>query len=286
MSISCVIPSIGRPELIDVCLHSVFEQTIKFDEVIVVSDSSDFTCLNMDGVTFLFTGGGRGGPYARDLGYNNSSSDLVVFLDDDDYLAPNFNENLRKIDIENVSLIVPNVYKIWTEGRIPAMYSPAPQSISGYINFQNNTWLPSTSSGLIFNRGIVRKLPINPKIKGFNDVQMIFGASKFGEVYFSKESKVYFVQYFSKERLTSNFNDRMKRLEEATCNGLEFSLVQRELIIKSAIFSSSRNIAYTKGFFPAVEFYRSKFKEFNLSKEKKFLVHLLILLWLYVNAKL
>ena len=94
MSYSVVMPSYSRPELLKRALASVFAQSQQPDHVSLVIDEPE----NWEKYSFLqdrderlqvtFTGGGKGGATARNVGLDQVTSEFVFFLDDDDEWLP------------------------------------------------------------------------------------------------------------------------------------------------------------------------------------------------------
>lgn len=89
---SIIIPNYNKGEYIEECLKSVYNQTYKNYEVIVIDDGSTDNSLEeikkfqID--MFLQTNRKQAGG-ARNLGIANAKGDYVVFLDSDDYLTNN-----------------------------------------------------------------------------------------------------------------------------------------------------------------------------------------------------
>lgn len=94
MKISVIIPTYGRPDLLQKCLTALMAQTFANDdfEVIVVSDGPDKATQNMVdklqkrttcNLRFLSTDKKRGPAAARNMGWINSLSELIAFTDDD-----------------------------------------------------------------------------------------------------------------------------------------------------------------------------------------------------------
>ena len=88
-TVSVIVPTTGRPELIR-ALESVARQDLDAAiEVIVVVDAAEMpeviNLMPVDlAVTIVSTGGGAGGSAARNLGVDRSSGRWIAFLDDDD----------------------------------------------------------------------------------------------------------------------------------------------------------------------------------------------------------
>lgn len=93
MRVSVVIPTTLRAHLRD-ALASVRAQTWGDLEVIVVIDGENHPTTDVQWLIegradkVLWTGGGRGGSYARNLGVTHATGHLVAFLDDDDIWLP------------------------------------------------------------------------------------------------------------------------------------------------------------------------------------------------------
>lgn len=128
MKISCILPSMNRRTLHEICLPSALNQSSEFHEIFVVFDlpESDLKYNLPKGVKTIFTGGRSGGPAARKLAYSRISGDFVVLLDDDDSLALDFVEKLINfLNQQEVlpSLALPRIRKVWPEGLIPSMWA-------------------------------------------------------------------------------------------------------------------------------------------------------------------
>ena len=90
MKISVVIPAYNVARFLPRCLKSVFAQTLKPEEVIVVDDgSTDNTAALAEGLGAKVISRQNGGPgAARNTGINNASSEWIALLDADDMWAP------------------------------------------------------------------------------------------------------------------------------------------------------------------------------------------------------
>ncbi len=100
--VSIVIPTFNRPELLDILLKSIAQQTFRHFEVIVVDDCSslEHDYLKIIGkyrevfdIKYLRNEQSKGAPFSRNKGINISRFDLVALVDDDDEWFP---EKLEK----------------------------------------------------------------------------------------------------------------------------------------------------------------------------------------------
>tara|TARA_R110001583_G_scaffold73469_1_gene204400 strand:+ start:220 stop:1128 length:909 start_codon:yes stop_codon:yes gene_type:complete len=96
LNISVVIITCERPDYLKTALQSVFEQTVKPFEVIVVDDCSDsdyelvLGAFAHEQINYRRLPQRSGANTARNTGVDMSSGDVVAFLDDDDVWLDNF----------------------------------------------------------------------------------------------------------------------------------------------------------------------------------------------------
>lgn len=90
---SVIIPCYNSAGTLTKCLHSCFDQDWKEKEVIVVLDGADTSTEAVlksfpDVKVFKTEGEKTGAPNARNIGFENSNGDYILFLDADSYLNP------------------------------------------------------------------------------------------------------------------------------------------------------------------------------------------------------
>jgi glycosyltransferase involved in cell wall biosynthesis len=102
MSIAAVIPLFNGARFIDAALQSVFLQSLRLDEIIVVDDGSTDNGPNIVAalarrhrITLLHKPNG-GQSSARNWGVAHASSDVIAFLDQDDIWYPTHVEQLSR----------------------------------------------------------------------------------------------------------------------------------------------------------------------------------------------
>jgi GT2 family glycosyltransferase len=294
MKFTCIVPSVGRSTLNNICLPSVRGQSVKFDQVIIAFDLPNDTEFELyDDTETVYTGGGLGGPAARKLAYEQAIGDFIVILDDDDSLALDFVENLlRFLNQQAVlpSLVLPRVRKVWPEGLLPNMWSGPyvrGNDVKPDTDLSLLPWMPATSSGLILSRAAFSELPVNERVEGFNDVQICEAARKQdAPIYFCPECIVYFYQYFSIPRLTSNLSSRAEKLQIAKKNGIRLSEAECEDILVSTLFSQARSIAFTHGFLASFQDLKQSVASLPYLRVryfyKKLILNTIIIVWLSV----
>jgi len=287
-SYACVIPSTGRRSLYTKTIPSLFRQQKPFDQIIVVFDLDEKNCPNNNfpGVINLYTGGGKGGPYAQNIGFNVTTAMYVVLLDDDDELDEFFLSSLDDLLVKankTPDLLIPKVHKIWLDNLIPSQMIAPPSSLLDSNNLlctsKKTEWTPYTCSGLVVNKVNYNGLPLNPNIRGFNDLQIfrnIFN-EKNSSILYSERSVVRFYQYFSSDRKTSSYVNRKEALEQAKMLGLLFSDAEQSRILIGALFSEARKIAHVQGVRSSFNFiFKDNRSDFILYKSKNSFSRLLI----------
>src|SRR3989344_9465085 len=92
--VSVVIPTHNRPELLKRAVNSVFSQTYKDFEIIVVDDGLEkrgddvMDSFNDSRLKYIQHPEEKGGSAARNTGIKNASGEFIAFLDDDDEWLP------------------------------------------------------------------------------------------------------------------------------------------------------------------------------------------------------
>lgn len=114
-TVSIIIPTRNRSELVSRAIRSALDQTYPEIEVIVVDDGSDEAHLNRlmqiqsPRLTIHKNEQNQGGPYSRNKGWMSCKGEYVIFLDDDDELHPCKVESqlnkFRDVDTDRVGVI-------------------------------------------------------------------------------------------------------------------------------------------------------------------------------------
>ena len=148
ISVSVVIPTHNRKELLSRAIHSVLNQTYPVKEINVVSDgSNDGTdevmkelCASNNRIHYYSYFPGRGGNYARNYGIKMSTGDVVAFLDDDDEWR---NDKIRlqvsmmKAD-KQIGLVCTGTNRVFVEQNTSNVYiPPAPYDCKKEILLKN-----------------------------------------------------------------------------------------------------------------------------------------------------
>lgn len=112
-SISIVVATYNRPELLNRLLTSIEKQNISV-EVIVVDDAStiDYQLATQLPITYLKQKNNQGPGVCRNVGINEAQGDWIIIIDDDDYLKEDAVKMVLRHIEENQHLINYPVFKL------------------------------------------------------------------------------------------------------------------------------------------------------------------------------
>lgn len=108
--VSIIIPVYNVERYIERCLESVFNQTFKNSEVIIVNDGS--TDKSMDIVKhykekcLIINQENSGLSSARNKGLEYATGDFILFIDSDDYIHPSMVKDMYDVIVSTQSDIV------------------------------------------------------------------------------------------------------------------------------------------------------------------------------------
>lgn len=121
-----IIPSYNQQEYLPDAIESALNQTLPFQEIIVVDDGSTDNSLEIARKypVKVISQVNKGLASARNTGIMNSSGDYVFFLDADDILSPNTNEIITKAIKETNADIVAPSFKCFGKGNDIIILSP------------------------------------------------------------------------------------------------------------------------------------------------------------------
>ena len=125
MKYSIIVPAYNTEKYIDKCLKSIFSNTYKNFEVIIVNDgSTDKTedIINIyikkyDNIIYIKQKN-MGLSMARNNGVKNATGDYLLFIDSDDYVEKNLLENINK-DIDDLDVLRYQLNMVFNDKIIP-----------------------------------------------------------------------------------------------------------------------------------------------------------------------
>lgn len=183
--ISIIIPLYNKGFIISETLKSVFAQTFTDFEIVIINDGSTDNSLEMvsqfsDKRIKLYHQQNKGASLARNLGIEKASSELIAFLDADDYWYPNHLEELNRlyIDFPNCGIYASRYYiKLNSHKIIKTSYSPAVQNdfrgiLSDFFSASKTYRVGLTSAIAIPKKLLTGNLLFNPKISSGQDLEL------------------------------------------------------------------------------------------------------------------
>jgi glycosyltransferase involved in cell wall biosynthesis len=157
--ISVVIPTRNRPLQLHRALQSIYNQTVKPDEIIIIDDASSLTIQPKLAKLSISNSSVKirlerfevpqGASKARNKGTEIASGDILMFLDDDDtWEATKIRDQLLLFDRDpNIGLVYSGRLVVKENNREQILYKIKPQAagnIYPYILYEN--WIGVTSS--------------------------------------------------------------------------------------------------------------------------------------------
>lgn len=154
--ISVIIPLYNNDKYIEQCILSILNQTYKNFEIIIVNDGSTDNSLNVcnkyisNKKITIFTKTNGGLSLARNYGLSNCNKNAkyVVFVDSDDFIEPNYLEELYKKRTDLTICNIKNVYYNLKNTRLETNTVVRPQV---FENFNFNLEFAEFLSTGLFN---------------------------------------------------------------------------------------------------------------------------------------
>lgn len=217
--VTLIIPAYNTEKYISKCLESVLEQSYQEIEIIVLDDGSqDETneiCQKyeeVDNRIILISKNNTGVSDTRNVGIHNAKGKYIIFVDSDDYVAPNYVEVLvREAESENVQMACAEYFwvkekkesvhesKLFKNEKIIISGNDAINMLHEKNAFQGYLWNKIFLKSIITSENIL----FDSKIKIWED--MLFCLK-----YLTKIEKVVYVNkpiYYYVQRENSAIND-------------------------------------------------------------------------------
>ncbi|WP_223701279.1 glycosyltransferase family 2 protein [Sutcliffiella deserti] len=220
--VSVIIPTHNRPNLLLLALQSIDKQYVKPDEVIVVIDGENEETerfLNGFQCTYNLTvkkiKESKGACYARNLGAEAASGDLLMFLDDDDLWEPKkiksqleiFNQQPEVGLVYTGKLVVYNTNRQKVIRRIPA-------KVSGdlFPKILEDNYIGTTSSVALKKSVFVEAGGFDNNLPTMQDYDLWIRCCKISKVAHDKE---YNIKYTISKNASSQISGRSENHHRA-----------------------------------------------------------------------
>ena len=130
--VSAFVPVYNDKSTIKACLDSILNQSLNFDEIIVVNDASNDETTqilnNFKNIKIINNERNMGVSYSRNIGIKNSTNELVAGIDSDIVIEKNWLENMLEMLFKKKAVYccgnvdekyLENQYNYWRSLRYP-----------------------------------------------------------------------------------------------------------------------------------------------------------------------
>ena len=163
--VSIIIPYYNKAEYIRATLDSVWAQTYKNFEVILVDDgSTDEIAVDCFHPITLVNEGHHGPSFARNLGFAKSTGDFILPLDADDGIDPTYLEQTVPLCTETVGIVSTDMVRF---GKVNDTLSARPLTVE---EEKNANEIPCCS--LIKREAFVQAEGYNSRADGYEDWEL------------------------------------------------------------------------------------------------------------------
>lgn len=242
--VSAIIPLFNGEQFINESIESLLSQTHPIDEIIVIDDKSTDRGLEQvqklteknETVKLLRNSSNKGSSHCRNLGIKESSGDYVLFLDQDDYLAPSFldetNNHLNQRTGKEIAGLHTSYFIVDEKGEITAETSYKeiqPEEFLGY-QFVRNRIL--SNSGTVIKKSVLEQTGLyDESLKFSQDWDLWLRIGKTGIFSYLKKSLTYIRRHSNN---TSNKIDGFLSDERTILEKYDLEFVKKSI--------SSRNL--------------------------------------------
>ena len=173
-TVSVVIPTFNRPDMLRLAVKSVLDQTLRDIEIIVVDDGSTNDNQHLllefhdNRITYVRHEVNKGLPVARNTGIRQARGKFVAFLDDDDRWMPDkLKEQLAAID--GYDAVVCGYYENDENDLENAVIQPVTEVIIHNL-LRENIFPPS---GLLVRADIIKELQFDERLNFGEDWDLL-----------------------------------------------------------------------------------------------------------------
>ncbi len=217
-----VIPTFRRPLLLERCLRSVYEQTQQADEVkVVASDPGEREAIERIieriGLQADVICGGRVllGGEARNLGWRSSRSEIIMFVDDDDYWdRQKIAQHVRKHIESSAEVVYSGVTYTFssTERNFVRLARPVPSDMKAALLW-DGFCPPTTSCVSVARSALERVSGFDEGLKSYQDWDLWYRLAETCQFAFIRDPLTYFVQH-SGERVSMQSGNRIQAAKQ------------------------------------------------------------------------
>lgn len=166
--VSIIIPVYGVEKYLEECLDSIINQTYSNLEIILIDDESPDLCpaicdayaLRDNRIKVIHKKNGGAGS-ARNAGLKMCTGEYICFVDSDDYVYPDYVENLlNKAVCQDADIVASNFEYLYQDKKIPGGMKGQVQAFSAveYLEEFLINWNCSLIWNKIFKRDVLKNL--------------------------------------------------------------------------------------------------------------------------------
>ena len=247
--ISIIVPVYNVESYIEKCINSLIVQTYSNIEIILVddgsSDASAKICYDFSQKyknVYLYEKENGGVSSARNLGIKKSSGSRIVFVDGDDYVAPQFIEELYKFSVQYKADLVRSLFDKAGKTNNYLIDFHGGKAIFVDLAFDNILNVVTYAWGIMINRSVLGCIEFDERIHYGEDrcfiLQILIGMNKPKILVVNKSLYTYVVRnnaitqsVVSEKRLTSML------AAEKICNMCAHRADLKRLALKSKYYS-------------------------------------------------
>ena len=195
-AIDIIIPNYNKAKYLNQCLDSIVSQTYKSWNIYLVDDNSKDNSReilqnyqNFDNINLFFLKENKGPSFCRNLGIDKSSSELIAFMDSDDFWPKDKLEKQINCMLKNNYNFTFTDYKFFFNGETQNIKTINLPLVIDFKNFILNSSM-STSSIIIS-----RKILGNIEFKQVDQEDYLFKCDllkKVGQAFNTKDAYVYY----------------------------------------------------------------------------------------------
>ena len=260
---TCLINNFNYGDFIIEAVDSALHQTVQFDEVIIVDDSSTDNSVQIlqekyaqnPQVKLIIKDKNEGQLSSFNLGYSASAGELICFLDSDDKYQPNYLENILKVyklypecdflfcgyeNLKDLGSSSSDEVIQHQESQINILQYVRNRGCSAIYTLHTKSYIGSPTSTLSMRRKTAEKILPFPYLEDWRiraDDCLVYGASLIGAIKFTLSLKL--VQY----RIHTRNNHVNKTKEELKERKEILALYRRNLALNRLfnLFSQKMN---------------------------------------------
>ena len=250
--VSAIITTHERQELLVRAVESVFNQTYKNLELIVVDDASEERAdklLKGFDLNYIYIPKeeSKGGNHARNLGVLAAKGEYVAFLDDDDYWLPTkIQEQVELIEEKGCGLVYcPKTHEVIENGNTNFFNGSAVPSNCGDMSRKILYTICTTTSCILVKKSLLNEVGLfNENLKFWQEYELTIRlAQKTPFYYVWKSLVVYRINTADPKRLTNKFfewKNAVKQIHSLHSDLYKKLNFKEKLLVKHLVFRDAK----------------------------------------------